>query len=481
MKNFFAPIAALFYVIPFSLLPQASFAEEAHIVIRKSPPSEAAENRETHTVRKGETLGGILTTRGFRPGQIAAGVEEILRLNPTLEDPRFIYPGQKITMPPTAATAESRGDGVATRGDRSYGTLPVNPDISALAATRRLRPLLEGTLRQLGESLKTDGSLHLPLGDLGTIDIAGAAYPFVQFSTGRSVILDADGTLPREWSSGIPASWPSYAVVSPGGDDDFSDLLGELFRLSGYHSVTSREPFTIGREASVTLVPDFLVLKTSSSLVEDEVFLVNVEGPSLASLPDEIKVLASDHRIRIIEVDPSAEDYAPPAGAEYARNYAFKLTSPNRQLLFQELANRLGLDTGKSLPLTAGTKDRGLSFTPRDSLLLRHGDRQCLVYFGPDLDSLSQLAASGVQTIAAGPGEPLLDVLRSALSALKMKVSGPVVEFYRPSDRHHVTVPGLYLSSPEGPTLITDTDVGDHLSSYLVGSGMNVIQLYLVD
>jgi hypothetical protein len=72
-----------------------------------------------------------------------------------------------------------------------------------------------------------------------------------------------------------------------------------------------------------------------------------------------------------------------------------------------------------------------------------------------------------------------LDTVSGILDALGIEHRGPLVEFFRERDRHRVTVPGIYISGPAGPSFVTDRDVGDHLFSYLAGTGMSIFHLEL--
>ena len=116
---------------------------------------------------------------------------------------------------------------------------------------------------------------------------------------------------------------------------------------------------------------------------------------------------------------------------------------------------------------------------PPQTLILRSEGGNCLVYFEGDGTRFNRFLPAGITTVFAGPGAPLLPALKNVLTALGIVARGPVIEFFRTSDRHFVTVPGLYLSSFEGRRFITDTSAGEHLLNYLERSGIEVLVLNL--
>ncbi len=138
------------------------------------------------------------------------------------------------------------------------------------------RGLLSDLVRGLGEKWIDQGTLYLPISSGGEVVLDLKEYPVARFSGGTHALIDFRGALPEEVRRVITETWMNYRVVSMEDAQGALDMIGRLLGASGYHSVREgfANPPVIGEEVSVSLPARWVVLRTSQSLLNGEIFLI---------------------------------------------------------------------------------------------------------------------------------------------------------------------------------------------------------------
>ncbi|NNG47408.1 MAG: hypothetical protein HKM86_09900 [Deltaproteobacteria bacterium] len=290
-----------------------------------------------HQIRKGETLRGILTSRGVVRKDLSRFLAAAKEINDSIRDVNLILAGKNILVPTekyfgkvevvAAAPATAPGPLAAappppspekepaaeTSSVALTQEVPPDPGAEGLPAAKpesqvtvsppppaesgaviigqeaeepslpplpqpkpAYRGLLSDLVRGLGEKWVDRGTLYLPIPSGGEVVLNLEEYPVVRFSGGIHALIDFKGALPEEVRGVITETWKNYRVVSMDGTQGALDVIGRLLGVSGYHSV--REGFAnapvIGEEISVSLPARWVVLRTSQSLLNGEIFLV---------------------------------------------------------------------------------------------------------------------------------------------------------------------------------------------------------------
>ena len=267
-----------------------------------------------YRIRKGETLSGILTSRGVGRDDLDRYMDAAKEINDSVRDVNRIYAGKTILLPTgkyfdeaeeppvpeASAVALTReappppgGEALQAAKPESQVTPSVaQPPESAVVSTGQkteeqalpalprpksaYRGLLSDLVLGLGEKWVDHGTLYLPIPSGGEVVLNLEEYPVVRFSGGVHALIDFRGALPGEVRRVITETWKNYRVVPMDGTQGALDMIGRLLGASGYYSVKEgfAHPPVIGEEVSVTLPARWVVLRTSQSLLNGEIILV---------------------------------------------------------------------------------------------------------------------------------------------------------------------------------------------------------------
>jgi len=287
-----------------------------------------------YRIREGDTLRGILTSRGVVRKDLSRFLAAVKELNDSIRDVNVILAGKAIQVPTEKFFGKAEPAPAAAPGPLAAVLPPTPPEkepeaeASSVALTRDVPPdpgaeglppakpesqvtvsappppesaavitgqkaeepslpplpqpktayrgLLSDLVRGLGEKWVDQGTLYLPIPSGGEVVLNLEEYPVVRFSGGIHALIDFRGALPEEVRRVITETWKNYRVVSMDGTQGALDVIGRLLGVSGYYSV--REGFAnapvIGEEVSVSLPARWVVLRTSQSLLNGEIFLV---------------------------------------------------------------------------------------------------------------------------------------------------------------------------------------------------------------
>ncbi len=364
-----------------------------------------------------------------------------------------------------------RGDEKPPGGGPASG----QPTTGSLDEDKRLVPLLGDSFEALGESLASFGTFSFPTPDGSSILLDGSDFPLLRLSSGRSLILDLEGRLGAEESNRIEQSWEGYRVIPVQREGNLRRLMGSILAESGFYRLSLDAPLTIGRAGEVSITPDFLVVKSPDDALRGSLYLVSVHDDPDHSLPVQLRDLAGEHRIKVIEIFPAGGEVRaaePPRGEYWSPGRKFTASDP--RLLLGEIAPSLGMTVVEEPSLFLAPELRPLLRDRRAVLLSREG-RLCLVTFGTGADPCRDGTARTVSCLH-GSGLPFPALLGEVLRSLGVPHRGPNLEFFLPGQRFTLTVPGFYVEDTDGrPVLVTGKDLGGHLSSLMTESGVNVL------
>jgi len=462
------------------LVPATAPADETatDIVLTKGADKKGASSSgrdRVHRVASGETLSAILVSNGMSLSDAEKMIPLILELNPGLSDPDTIFPGQELLLPASFPSsplpAPAKASAATALHARPYS-------IPLLRSEGNLLPLLQRSLSGIGEEVSTSGTLSLPYPHGNAITIDNSTYPLLQVSTGRDLILDIDARMPEDWKTRIEDRWPGYRVIPLPREGDFPDLLQEVLDAGGFHSLSRSERLSFGRDPEVSITPDFIVIKTPESLLDGELYVINVLESPVQALPREIRQLAEEHSITVVEIlpvpGPAQSPDRAPSSTDHRRT---KITASDTRTLLTELLPLLGFTSAGSGPYRYPSRDDPailLEILPQ--FQLRWEAQTLLVFFEtPEESLLGELGTENVRPLVFAGGDSLAAVLGMLLTAAGRSYSGPTVEFYRPDERFSVAVEGFYLLNDGRPTFLTAGATSPRLASLLAESGIALI------
>ena len=289
----------------------------------------------SHTVKKGDTLTGILASRGVPTGERPKYLAAVREVNPSVRDVNRIYAGRTLripteryfgeaekapeepvetpalaaAVPPPAeekAAAELPPAAPLTRDvapsageEGAAGAKPVaefvqpaspapdapvvetgrkgvEPDVVTPPGRSPYRGLLSDLFNALGEKWVERGTMFLPIPSGGEVVIRLEDFPVVRFSGGAEALLDFRGGLPQRVRAAITGTWPHVRVVSLSGAADAGDMIDRILQASGYHSFKEgiSLPVVIGETVSVSIPARWIVQRTDQSLLSGDLALV---------------------------------------------------------------------------------------------------------------------------------------------------------------------------------------------------------------
>jgi len=321
---------------PDRLLPGEKVFIPAGIGMRTARMMESGKT-VAYRIRKGDTLSEILASRGVLRKDRPRFLDAVKELNESIRDVDVIIAGRAVLIPtekyfekaeavaeapaaahgpfaalpppappekePAAGTSsvaltrdippESGTEGLPPAKPESQVTVSAPPPAESAAVITgqkavepslpplpqpktAYRGLLSDLVRGLGEKWVDQGTLYLPIPSGGEVVLNLEEYPVVRFSGGIHALIDFRGVLPEEVRRVITETWKNYRVVSMDGTQGALDMIGRLLDVSGYYSVREgfANPPVIGEEISVSLPARWVVLQTSQSLLNGEIYLV---------------------------------------------------------------------------------------------------------------------------------------------------------------------------------------------------------------
>lgn len=340
-----------------------------------------------------------------------------------------------------------------------------------------LPPQLGALAEALGEQLQSSGTLHLPDVDGGEIVLQGSITPILQTTTGRHLIIDRDRTVDPDSVAGLSRRWPGFVVVQPPTGANLRDVTGSILDAAGYDSVLRAAPLIFGRGVSLRLTPDFVVLRNEGDLLAGETRAISVLD-SADALPSELRELAVEYRVRIIELTPDGSS----AGVDRApwRDPSGRVTTieaTRMAPIIEEIASGLDFSVERRVPFQAEAGEPGFSAD------LRISRDEVATYVFERLDPRSReiLISKGDTAIMLNSVADLTAAIGTLLKLFNFAAIGPAVEFYRASTpgakcRFMISVPGWLTESGGRRLLITGSTVPPLVRLFLTREGIDIFE-----
>ncbi|RMG58619.1 MAG: LysM peptidoglycan-binding domain-containing protein [Deltaproteobacteria bacterium] len=136
--------------------------------------------------------------------------------------------------------------------------------------------LLADVLSIMGEKVSVKGQMYFPLAGGGEVVLDMAKFPLVRFSTGKTLVVDPAGALPREVEKVVETSWQGYSLFRGRPDMGAVEFLERVLKEASYFSVKrgSESELSIGNNARVSIEADIIVLKEEDSILKGDVYAV---------------------------------------------------------------------------------------------------------------------------------------------------------------------------------------------------------------
>jgi hypothetical protein len=337
-------------------------------------------------------------------------------------------------------------------------------------------PRLGAVAEALDEQLQSSGTLHLP-GVRGGIVLKISETPILETGSGRHLIIDRERTIDAGVADEISLRWPGFSVVQPAAGADLHEVLGSVLDAAGYDSVLRSAPLVFGRDVTLRITPDYTVLRNESDLLKGETRAISVVKPS-ESLPVELRELADQHRVRIVELTPdgalAGADQAP---ARARPGQVTTIEAAQLAPIIEKIASAIGLSVVQGVLLPDAVGERGL----RSDLGVGGDGIAALVFEKVDPLFLESLVGRGYMAIWLNSAADLTEAIGALLKRFGIPALGPSVEFFRAptpgsTRRFVINVPGWLAQSGGRRLLITGTTPPPLVRRYLTREGIDIIE-----
>lgn len=439
---------------------------------------------ENYTVEPGDSLSKIVSNRyGIPPKALYTDYLELVKkLNPAVEDPDLIYPGQKIRLP-IYTPQVVRAPIVEARP-----TSPPPPiehiDEADLKELSGLGRQLETIFREMGEEWVNSGQHFIPLKSGGQVTFNAESFPVINLSTGHRVIVDLYREMPSKMAQVIQSDWTNYRITPLDKGMGLREALGRILPLCGYSEILPlNEPLELYGDITVRITADYVIKPTppSSGDQKSQTIVISVTDPMAPRIPVEIKTFLKDSGIRMIEYPTDAP---PPTVTEIPG----EILKPGDRTsdLIEILLKLTGQQYSKAreIPVYQGREENLKLMIKADFLMNIRGKEAVIDFSGLGPEMISLLEEHGFAVLSlTGEKDPLaltsgtlkfLGISFDAEPRAFMATNGPETRNIR------MTIPGItFFDSSGQPVFVTPLNLPDELTGFLSQRGYKVLGLTL--
>ncbi|MDI9569726.1 MAG: hypothetical protein QM278_03155 [Pseudomonadota bacterium] len=322
--------------------------ETAYLSFRKSATGPSGTT--VYTVKKGEWLLGIVQKV---TGQTRNRLAIVRKYNPTLKDLNRIYPGQRIVLPlrtkrpppPTAEKPKLHASPTATGAE-------ILPGGDTLPLSAGKWSIIERVLGEIGATVSAKGKYHLPLRDMGQINIDCGKIPLVEFPDHGMVFIDFRNQLSDDLSGLLRQTWKSIQALQIDPRLPATEILARIIGASGSHEMRLRkEPLPIGTPRTLEIRLDWIIRpKAAFATRGGRNLALRIRRDDGPALPGPIRRQARAQGWEILDIkddsliEPSPEEvYAPRPTAH--------LSSQSHLEMAADLFQRMNLEIGRNTDL----------------------------------------------------------------------------------------------------------------------------------
>ena len=380
---------------------------------------------EQYTVRRGDSLVRIINQRYASPD--AAFYEKYLdavrRLNPSLQDPDLIRPGQKIRLPvfspelvrmPIEPAREAASSPPEDMPELALEPPPESAvQIRSMETTPNpLRDRLGQLFRLLGEEWIQSGQHFIPLQGKGEVNLRADAYPMIDLSNGRKVIVDFHHGLPGKMATLIEDTWEHYRIVHLEDGDDLSSALARILPECDLGTLYAQgESFHLGGEIPVRLTADWILQRDGTGTQPHDIVVITILDERTPPTPNPVRGYLARRGVRVVDYPPaqSADRLLPPAPSALD-------SGPAVQGLVETLLDLNGLDFLRNVEIPVYEKgDTNFNlFVKADYLVEKDGKKHLLDLTGSGSELITLMRERDLSYLSlAGQNDPLEAVRRT--------------------------------------------------------------------
>lgn len=281
-------------------------------------------------------------------------------------------------------------------------------------------------------------------------------YPVFPAADGGRIVIDAGMTLSPMIKTILQEKDPGIRIVSEN-PDDRKRFFSSLLKAAKFYSVEENFSVDFGSDPKLTVSSDFKIEKSSESLMNDDVFLVNVAGNS-RGMPTSLISFLDKEGFHVIGSSPAISEV--PDGSKVL----YRIEGSSQDSIVDDLFSVLSTqcEKNKNLVLDDGELS-GVTLSVRAARYSEYNNRKVVVSFSEEnpvqYTLLRLLELKGYRVVMLNPEDDFREISEKVLSAFGLPA-----------------VYGMYpLWAPDG------TPFNIQLSGFVVGSGRNGTRRFLTN
>ncbi len=311
-----------------------------------------------------------------------------------------------------------------------------------------------------------------------SLSLDPSLYPMFPAADGGKIIVDTRDSLPPLVRTILHEQDPKVRVVS-GNTENRKWLFSSIIDAAKFYSVEENFTIGFGTDPKLTITSDFKIEKSTESLLNNDVILLNVEE-NRAGIPSPLVDFLGKEGFRVVDMSAMT---APETGEKHRLLYT--VTGKDRQSVVDSLLAALSIRsmTDKEIALDTGSMS-GVSLSVRADRYCGEGDKKLVISFS-DADPvqytlLKILEMKGYQVVAIYPGDDFRKISEKLFSALKIPAFYGMHYLWNPGDApFDVQLSGFVLKGEKGNgenTFVTDVEIDPLVRQLAAYEGYSVIQ-----
>ncbi|HWR58987.1 MAG TPA: hypothetical protein VN328_08885 [Thermodesulfovibrionales bacterium] len=323
-----------------------------------------------------------------------------------------------------------------------------------------------------GAIVKSERIKVLSAGANAELSLEPSSFPMVEIAGKHVIILDYRGALSEELKGIIEVLWPEYKVISCRSMKDLKESVGKLLDSMGY------EIFDSGRvvlwdAARVELLPDFLVVKKNSDILNTELTAINILKPGEYGTSQEFKEWARSKGLRILEL------YTKEPHLVKAKAQTVSIREGQLEAFSERFLKLLSyhVSKGESFIVSEG---EGYRFTLRTDISVRDRNKVRAVQFSKVPETYLEYARrQGLGLISLNPMDDRTDALKKMLALLSLDYSEePEMTSLAITPReikYRLFAPGILVRSKGDLLFFMKPGMNEKLLSILIDSNVKLV------
>jgi hypothetical protein len=242
-------------------------------------------------------------------------------------------------------------------------------------------------------------------------------YPVIPAADGGRIVIDAGMTLSPLIKTILREKDPGIRIVSEN-PDDRKRFFSSLLKAAKFYSVEENFAVDFGSDPKLTVSSDFKIEKTSESLLNNDVILVNVAGNS-SGMPTSLISFLDKEGFHVIGSSPGISE------ATDGRKMLYRIEGSSQDSIVDDLFSALSAscEKNKNLVLDDGALS-GVTLSVRADRYSECNNRKVVVSFSEEnpvqYTLLRLLELKGYRVVMLNPEDDFREISEKILSSLGM-------------------------------------------------------------